>query len=267
MKYTITVATLVAIVAAQDISTLPVCSLSCFATSIPATGCGLTDFACSCGKAAELTPQVTPCIEAACSAADQAAAVAALVAICDAVGVPITVPTPGTTSSAAPVEPEPTSSAAPVEPEPTSSAAPVEPEPTTEPEEPEEPAETPVASSQAATYPASSSPAATYPAASGGYPVPSGKPEESCTDQSTITVTKTLSKTTQLPHGPTGVPSPKPSAPYPIGTGKSSVPAGTGYPTKPTSTRSSVPEFTGAASAFEIPAAFAGLVGLAALVL
>lgn len=144
MKYTITVATLVAIVAAQDISTLPVCSLSCFATSIPATGCGLTDFACSCGKAAELTPQVTPCIEAACSAADQAAAVAALVAICDAVGVPITVPTPGTTSSAAPVEPEPTSSAAPVEPEPTSSAAPVEPEPTTEPEEPEEPAETPV---------------------------------------------------------------------------------------------------------------------------
>lgn len=251
MKYSLTLAAIVAVVAAQDISTLPVCSLQCFATAIPNTGCGLTDFACSCGKADQLTPEVTPCIQAACSAADQATAVSALVAICEAVGVPITIPTPGTSSSAAPVEPEPTSSAAPVEPEPTSSAAPVEPEPTSEPEEPEEPEETPAVPSGSAAYPVASS----------AYPVPTGKPEESCTDQTTITVTKTLSKTSHLPSAP----------PYPTGPVKPSVPAGSGsgvpYPTKATSTKPAVPEFTGAASTFEIPAVIAGLMGLAAFAL
>lgn len=93
MRYTLTFITIVALATAQSIDALPPCSLSCFATHVPETGCGLTDFACSCSKSSELTPKLTPCVQAACALEDQGKVVAALEKICNEAGVPIAIPT------------------------------------------------------------------------------------------------------------------------------------------------------------------------------
>lgn len=117
MKSLLILAFLRALTAAQGIADLPPCSLSCLSTAVTGLGCSLTDFACSCQKASELTPIVTPCVQSACTdPADQAKTNAALAAICASVGSPIETSKP---SSLAP-EPTPTEPAAaeptPVEP-------------------------------------------------------------------------------------------------------------------------------------------------------
>jgi len=74
------------IVLAQiNVSSLPPCSVSCFATAIEASGCGLTDYVCQCttGKQA-LVASLSPCIEKACSPADQEVAALGALAICEA---------------------------------------------------------------------------------------------------------------------------------------------------------------------------------------
>lgn len=68
-------ATLLAVVAAQDIATivasLPSCSLACLTTAITNSGCSIADYACQCGTAKNaITKEATPCIAKACSPQD-----------------------------------------------------------------------------------------------------------------------------------------------------------------------------------------------------
>lgn len=108
MKNTLIFASLTAIVASQGIADLPTCSLSCLSTAISGLGCDLTDFACSCQKAAELTPVVTPCVEAACAdPADETKTLEVLAGICAEVGFPIEVPEPPVSSTIPLPTPEP----------------------------------------------------------------------------------------------------------------------------------------------------------------
>ena len=107
MKTSLIVSALTALVAAQGIADLPACSLSCLTTAISGLGCGITDFACSCQKASELTPVVSPCVQTACSdPADQSKTIEVLAGICAAAGFPIEVPS--TPSSSITPEPLPT---------------------------------------------------------------------------------------------------------------------------------------------------------------
>lgn len=219
MKYTFTLAAVVAIAAAQGIADIPSCSLSCFTSALPSTGCGLTDFKCSCAKADTLTPALVPCVQKACpSAADQQKVIEVLGAICAAAGVPINPPSAPAPSSPAPAPEQP-------------SAKPEEPKPSSAPSAAPKP---PVVSSAA------------------GYPAPSAPAGETCV-RSTVTVTVTKPVAT--------VP------PYPTGPVKPSTPAGTAAPTGSASTKPTPPEFTGAAAAVQMPVAFAGVFGLAALFL
>lgn len=111
MKNALVISAIAAIATAQGIADLPSCSLQCLATAIPALGCQLTDFACSCKQADKLTPNVTPCVQSSCTdPADQAKTIEVLSAICAAAGFPIEVPAPSTSAAAEPT-PEPTSEA------------------------------------------------------------------------------------------------------------------------------------------------------------
>ena len=104
MKTSLIISALTALVAAQGIADLPACSLSCLTTAISGLGCGITDFACSCQKASELTPVVTPCVQTACSdPADQSKTIEVLAGICAAAGSPIEVPSAPSSS----ITPEP----------------------------------------------------------------------------------------------------------------------------------------------------------------
>jgi hypothetical protein len=125
MKYILTLSALVAFTAAQGITDLPSCSMSCFASELPKTGCALTDFKCSCSKADELTPVLQPCVEKACpSPEDQKKAIEVLSGICASAGVPINLPPP-----AQPEQPSAPSTPAQPEPEkPSASEKPHEPE-------------------------------------------------------------------------------------------------------------------------------------------
>jgi hypothetical protein len=234
MKYTSAILALAAVAVAQTISDLPSCSLACVANGVTGVGCSITDFKCACGKADQLTPSVTPCVQKACSeAADQAKVISVLEGICAGAGVPITVPEPVASSSAAPASSVPASSA----------ANPISVVPTIQ---------TSVPATSAAT-------------AAEGYPTASA--EESCIE-STITVTVTAGKPLPTPPGSSIVPYPTSGVPYPsvpAGTGSPVVPkpSGSGYPTQP----SSPPQFTGAATAMKIPAGIAGVLGMLAYLL
>jgi hypothetical protein len=119
MKNALVISAITALATAQGIADLPTCALSCLTTAIPALGCGITDFACSCKQADKLTPQLTPCVQSSCAdPAAQAKTIEVLSAICAAAGFPIEVPaSPASTiadSSAAPTSEaasEPTSEA------------------------------------------------------------------------------------------------------------------------------------------------------------
>lgn len=252
MKYTLTLAAIAAIATAQTIADLPTCSITCVANGVTGVGCGLTDFACSCQKAAELTPLVTPCVQEACTdPAEQAKVITVLEGICANAGFPIDIPEPGTGSSSSAPPPAESTPAPPAEstPAPPAESTPAPPAEST-------PAETPAESSAAPTPSGTdvviSDPTAAPTGAGSSYPVPSGKPEESCVvHTSTVTVSKGKPGASSPPY-PTGPPS-KPSGPAPSGTGTGSYP--------------SPPEFTGAASSFKVPAGIAGVVGLAAFML
>lgn len=95
-------ALLAALTSAQSIGDLPTCSLTCIVNGVSGVGCSATDFACSCGKSAQLSASVTPCVQSACSAADQQKVITVLEGICKSVGITITLGTGGATSSAAP---------------------------------------------------------------------------------------------------------------------------------------------------------------------
>jgi hypothetical protein len=140
MKNGLIFSAITALAAAQGIAELPSCSLQCLATAIPALGCQLTDFECSCKQADKLTPNVTPCVQTSCTdPADQAKTIEVLSTICAAAGFPIEVPAPPSSVIADP-SPAPTSEAAPGP----TSEAPIETQPsaTDEPEYSAYPTET-----------------------------------------------------------------------------------------------------------------------------
>ncbi|QDS75315.1 hypothetical protein FKW77_001582 [Venturia effusa] len=72
---------------AVTIADLPTCSVSCFATAIAGTSCGLTDTACQCGSARDaITASVTPCIMTSCTdSADQAKTLTVATELCASV--------------------------------------------------------------------------------------------------------------------------------------------------------------------------------------
>lgn len=238
MKFTATVfATFAAVAAAQSITDLPTCSLTCFATAIPSTGCGLTDLKCACEKAEEVTPKVQPCVQSSCGKADQEKALTVLAALCQKEGV--TIPLPPSEPAPQPAPQQPT-------------AVPEAPKPSEKPtEKPSEPAQQPSASKPTllpsvvkylTTFIAHNAPS--YPASSSAAPLYPSKAAESCSAVSTFTVTITGGKPGYTPY-----------------------PTGTGSPLKPTSSKPALPEFTGAAAAFQVPAALAGVAGLVAALL
>jgi uncharacterized protein YunC (DUF1805 family) len=107
MKLTLISLALAALTTAQDLSSLPSCSLTCLTTGVQSVGCGLTDVECACKKSDELTTAVTPCVVKACDQADQAKLVEALATLC---GGKVVTPAPSVSSV---VEVAPTSQAAP----------------------------------------------------------------------------------------------------------------------------------------------------------
>ena len=141
MKNLLPIIAFTALVAAQNtITDLPTCALTCLISAIDGLGCALTEFACSCQKADQLTPVVTPCVQAACTdVADQTKAITVLSGICAAAGFPIEVSAPPASSNAL----QPTTTA-----ESVSSEAPVETQPSAihESEYPEYPTATVTAS-------------------------------------------------------------------------------------------------------------------------
>ncbi|KAJ4984243.1 hypothetical protein SVAN01_10284 [Stagonosporopsis vannaccii] len=270
MKSTLILASFAAIVASQGIADLPTCSLSCLTTAITGLECGLTDFACSCQKASELTPVVTPCVRSACSdPADQSKTIEVLAGICAAAGFPIEVPEPSATSAvplptptSADPAPEPTTEA----PSATSSEAPIE----TLPSATDEP-EYPTATDEPSNYPGMCppSPLTILTLLTSAVPTHPTDDVPNLPSSSTDHVPHPSSIDTTVP--PVSLPSPHsvsiPSVlpPYPTSRLSSvSVPQGTGAPTR---TSSGLPEFTGAAAAAQVPMVAAGVFGLAALVL
>lgn len=125
MKNILPIVAFTAFAAAQNtITDLPACALTCLISAIGGLGCDVTDFACSCKKADQLTPVVTPCVQAACTdVADQTKTITVLSGICAAAGFPIEVPAPPASSTTAV---HPTSTA-----ESVSSEAPIETQPST----------------------------------------------------------------------------------------------------------------------------------------
>ncbi|PSN72492.1 hypothetical protein BS50DRAFT_253052 [Corynespora cassiicola Philippines] len=244
MKYSFALAALAAYVSAQSITDLPSCSYSCLSSGVQEVGCGLTDFKCSCGKVAELTPKLTPCVQSACSdIADQEKVLTTLEAICASAGSPIEPSVPGVSSA-------PASSATQPAPEQSSQA-------------PQQSSQAPSSHSSAAASSAASSATsavnsgvssqAPQPTASSSAPSGDDGDDETCV-VSTMTVTQTGSS----PAVPSSA-----SAPYPSASGTGSRPgaSGTGAIT------TSPPLFTGAATAATVPAGVAGILGLVALVM
>ncbi|KAH6644296.1 hypothetical protein C7974DRAFT_18125 [Boeremia exigua] len=262
MRNTFIFTTLTALVASQGIADLPVCSLTCLTTAIGGLGCGITDFACSCQKASELTPVVTPCVQTDCSnPADQAKTIEVLAAICAVAGFPIEVPTPPASSAASSVASPSASSAAAssaasspaasATPTPTaSSEAPIEtlPSATDEPEYPEYPTATVTPSEYPAPTHATDD-VPNLPSSYSAVPIPSFVDTASAPYPSVHTTSGLII----LPPSPTG--SWIPSASAPNGT------------VTATHTSSRLPEFTGAAAAAQVPLIAAGVFGLAAFVL
>ncbi|KIW61865.1 hypothetical protein PV05_01936 [Exophiala xenobiotica] len=102
MRFTIASIGLFALyAAAQDLSSLPSCAVSCATGAIGSTGCSLTDAHCIC-TASNFLSGVETCIQGACSPADQQATLQFAVSFCASANVTITLPTaPATASSAA----------------------------------------------------------------------------------------------------------------------------------------------------------------------
>lgn len=266
MKNALIFSAITALVAAQGIADLPSCSLQCLASAIPALGCELTDFACSCKQADKLTPNVTPCVQTSCTdSADQAKTIEVLSAICAAVNFPIEVPAPSSSAAAKPTL-APTTEATP---EPTSEA-PIE----TQPSATDEP--------EYSAYPTETVPPVEYPSPSLlfssrtyilTYPAPTHATDDvpnlpsSYSDLEPIPSSVIVSRPSPHPTSVPGVLPPYPtSVEFPSGSPEPSVPAPTGTGVHPTTASSGLPEFTGAARAVKVPVVAAGVFGLAAFV-
>jgi hypothetical protein len=259
MKNTFIITAFAALAAAQSISDLPTCSLSCLTTAIPQLGCGLTDLKCSCQKAGELTPILTSCVQKSCSEADQKKTLEVLAAICAANGAAIS--TPPASSAVAPEEtatPEPLPSPSSVETQPSASK---------ESSVAERPSSYPSTSLfhhiilpiLLTPLPASSHLSSDVP----NLPSPSSYsnlvPLPSIVSTNTVIVSRPSPQPSSVP----GV-----SPPYPTGSPvslPSPLPTGSGVSTP--SVSSTMPEFTGAAEARNVPVVAAGMLGLAAFVL
>jgi hypothetical protein len=125
MKGTLIFSAITALVAAQGVANLPVCSFHCLSTAFSGLGCAAADFSCSCQKADQLTPIVTPCVQTACrNHADQRTTIEALSSICAAAGFPIKVPEVPSSSATSEPTPEPTTSEASVETQPSATDEP-----------------------------------------------------------------------------------------------------------------------------------------------
>ncbi|KAK7903674.1 hypothetical protein LTR67_001694 [Exophiala xenobiotica] len=112
MRFTIASIGLFALfAAAQDLSSLPSCAVSCATNAIGSTGCALTDAHCIC-TASTFLSGVESCISTACSPADQQATLQFAVSFCGSAGVTITLPTASATASSA-MSTMPASSSAP----------------------------------------------------------------------------------------------------------------------------------------------------------
>ncbi|KAF2712401.1 hypothetical protein K504DRAFT_203742 [Pleomassaria siparia CBS 279.74] len=78
----------IAFVNAQDVTGIPTCALTCFATAVPAAGCSLTDTKCQCTTGKDsITASLTSCVPGKCSADDIAKINPAVEAICANAGV------------------------------------------------------------------------------------------------------------------------------------------------------------------------------------
>ncbi|KAF3938009.1 hypothetical protein ABW19_dt0208605 [Dactylella cylindrospora] len=114
MKFTaVALVAFAAAASAQSIGDIPACAQTCLLPALQATGCDLTDFACSCSNT-EFVSGSTACILESCSADDAEKAAAATYALCLSVGVTIpTVPVGGGASSTSAPPASSSSSAAP----------------------------------------------------------------------------------------------------------------------------------------------------------
>lgn len=260
MKNVLPIIVFTSLAAAQNtIADLPSCALTCLISTIDGLGCDVTDFACSCQKADQLTPVVTPCVQTACiDVAEQAKTVTVLSGICAAAGFPIEVPVPPASNTAI----QPTSTA-----EYVGTEAPLDTQPSA------------IDGSEYPTYPTATETTSEHPGLSLILPI-------TTTMLTQIVPTHVTDDVPNLPYSysdlvplPSFVntviisrPSPKPTSapgvlpPYPTGTPAPSVPAPSGTST-PSTASPQLPEFTGAAAAIQAPMVAAGVLGLAALVL
>ncbi|KAK7191189.1 hypothetical protein DPSP01_013524 [Paraphaeosphaeria sporulosa] len=87
--------------AAQDLSDIPTCALSCFAIAVPASGCSLTDTTCQCTTGKDkIQESITKCIPDKCEAADIAKVAPAVAKLCAAAGITLSDLPTGTAVSA-----------------------------------------------------------------------------------------------------------------------------------------------------------------------
>ncbi|BFZ59399.1 hypothetical protein YB2330_000408 [Saitoella coloradoensis] len=75
-----------ATLASAQISGLPTCAATCFATQIGSLSCSSSDVACICGSTGFLTT-LSECIFSSCSSSDQQTAISAAQSLCAAAGV------------------------------------------------------------------------------------------------------------------------------------------------------------------------------------
>ncbi|KAJ9602542.1 hypothetical protein H2200_013085 [Cladophialophora chaetospira] len=122
------ISSLLSFAAAQDLSQLPSCAVTCALNAIGATGCQATDAKCVCSATSFLS-SVQTCISTACNATDQAATLAFAQQYCGSAGITITLPSasasapPAASSSAPASSPAVVTSSAPAPSPPASSSA------------------------------------------------------------------------------------------------------------------------------------------------
>lgn len=141
--------------ASAQLGDVPPCALTCLTDNLPDTGCGLTDFKCSCSNQPFIAA-ATQCIQSSCPEADQQKALAATKALCASVGVDL---------------PDPTQPEQPEEPE--QPEQPSEPSTSAEPSTPAEPSGSAPAEPSAPAYP-SAGPSSEAPAPSPSASQPAG---------------------------------------------------------------------------------------------
>lgn len=83
---------------AAGLDGIPTCASSAVEAGISATGCKISDFACICGDSQFVT-SLHSLIDTVCSVADQQVTLAFATDVCNSVGVKLSIPAPGATSS------------------------------------------------------------------------------------------------------------------------------------------------------------------------